>query len=112
MATRMKPAECCAPIAVKPLADAESKRIAKLAKALADPNRVQILRLIAKHSGPVCACDVVDFLDLSQPTVSHHLGLLKRAGLLRSDRRGLWNFYSLDPAGGAALEHLPGLLER
>lgn len=85
--------------------------MAGLAKALADTNRLEILRLLASQSGPICACDIVDYLDLSQPTVSHHLKILKEAGLLRASRNGLWMFYSLDPDGARALANLTGLIE-
>ncbi len=68
-------------------------------KALADPNRLEIMRVVAAQSGPVCACDIVDRFDLSQPTISHHLKTLRDAGLLVSRRSGLWRFYSPDPDG-------------
>ena len=77
-------------------------------KALADPNRIEMLRLLAQQPGPVCACDIVDHFDLSQPTVSHHLKILKEAGLLRGTRNGLWAFYKYDSDGARALE---GLIE-
>jgi len=106
MATRTRPAGCCASANIEPLPDQESGRLAQIAKALADPNRIQILRLLGQKDGPVCACDVVDYLDLSQPTVSHHLGVLKRAGLVSADRRGLWMFYTVDPDGADRLAQL------
>ena len=112
MAARAKPAGCCAPRAVKPLAKRDLDRLALTAKAIADPNRIEILRLVAQQSGPVCACDIVDHFELSQPTVSHHLKILKQAKLLRGTRSGLWAFYEVDPDGLAALGKLTGILGR
>ena len=95
MAKRTRPAGCCAKVSTTPLPDAEAERLAHIAKALSDPNRIRILHLLAGQDGPLCACDVVDHLELSQPTVSHHLGKLKKAGLINAERRGLWMFYSI-----------------
>ena len=110
MAARVKPAGCCAPRAVKHLPERKLERVAMVAKALADPNRIEILRLLAQQAAPVCACDIVERFDLSQPTVSHHLKILKEAGLLRGTRNGLWAFYEVDPDGARLLEGLTGLL--
>ena len=68
-------------------------------KALSDPTRMEILRIVAAQPGPVCACDIVDRFKLSQPTISHHLKTLSNAGLLISRRSGLWRFYTPDPDG-------------
>lgn len=106
MATRNKPARCCAPVSVRRLPGKKVERIAAVAKALSDPNRIEILRLIAGQDGPVCACDIVDKFELSQPTISHHLKVLKNAGLLKSGRQGLWVYYSTDAAALRAIEEL------
>ncbi len=111
MVARTKPADCCAPTWVEPLPAGRLQRLAAVARALSDPSRIEILRLLARQQGPMCACDIVGHFDLSQPTVSHHLRTLREAGLLRADRRGLWMFYSVDPDGGATLDGLSGLLE-
>ena len=84
--------------------------MATVAKALADPNRIQILRFVNQQRGPVCACDIVSQFDLSQPTVSHHLKLLREARLVRNTRKGLWMFYESDPKGGAALREVMRLV--
>ena len=81
-----------------------------IAKALADPNRIEIMRLLAQQKGPLCACDIVEHFDLSQPTISHHLRILKEAGLLRGTRNGLWAFYEAEPDGVDVLEGLTGFL--
>jgi len=81
-----------------------------IAKALADPNRIEIMRLLAQQEGPLCACDIVEHFDLSQPTISHHLRILKEAGLLRGTRNGLWALYEAEPDGVAVLEGLTRFL--
>lgn len=111
MATRTRPAGCCTLTAVKRLPKRQLDRAVRIAKALADPNRIEMLRLVARQSGPMCACDIVEHFDLSQPTVSHHLKTLKQAGLLRGTRKGLWAFYELDPEGVGLLAGLAGLLD-
>lgn len=111
MTARARPASCCNLRAVEPLPDEQLQHVAKLAKALGDPNRIEMLRLLAHQPGPVCACDVVERFDLTQPTVSHHLRILKDAGLLRSTRNGLWVFYEVDTEGLDSLRDLTGLLD-
>jgi len=110
MATRTKPEGCCAPVPVEPLSEERLDHWSALAKALADPNRLEILRLVARQPGPLCACDIVGHVELSQPTVSHHLKILKDAGLLQASRSGLWMFYSVDPGAADALAELTGVL--
>ncbi len=68
-----------------------------LFKALADPARVKIVNLLAVAGDPVCACDFEAALQLSQPTVSHHLRKLTDAGLLHREQRGKWAYFSIDP---------------
>ena len=70
------------------------------------------MRLLAGQEGAVCACDIVEHVDLSQPTVSHHLKVLKEAGLLRSYRQGLWAFYETEAAGVGLLDCLTGFVSR
>ncbi len=77
---------------------------ATLFKALADPARVAILATLARAADEVCVCDFTAGLDLNQSTVSHHLKLLKDAGLVNSVRRGTWGYYSLAPDARARLE--------
>lgn len=111
MAERTRPAGCCVAVAIKPLPARQAGRITAVAKALADRNRVEILRLLARQPGPLCACDVVEHFDLSQPTVSHHLKVLREAGLLSATRRGLWTFYAPHPEARRALSALAALLD-
>ena len=93
MAQRKKPDACCPVIRVRPLSAASRDRLTSMLKALSNPTRLEILRAIAAQPGPVCACDVVDRFDLSQPTISHHLKVLADAGLVTREQRGKWAWY-------------------
>jgi ArsR family transcriptional regulator, arsenate/arsenite/antimonite-responsive transcriptional repressor len=87
---------CCAPLSGAALARDDARRLAQVLKALADPARLQVISLIrAAPGGEVCVADLVRELDLSQPTVSHHLRVLHDAGLLRRERRGSWVWYAV-----------------
>ena len=68
-----------------------------IAKALGDPIRMQLVDVLRKHAGKVCVCELVPLFDLSQPTVSHHLKVLREAGIVGSERRGLWAYYYVNP---------------
>ncbi|MBA2597572.1 MAG: metalloregulator ArsR/SmtB family transcription factor [Chloroflexota bacterium] len=68
-------------------------------RALGDPTRLEIFRLLAAQEAPVCACDVVDRFGLAQPTISHHLRILREAGLVTTEKRGVWAWYAVDPRG-------------
>jgi ArsR family transcriptional regulator len=100
------PIACCAPLAAPMLSDEEAEATAALFRALGDPARVRILNALATTDGPVCVCELVDPLGLSQPTVSHHLKKLTDAGLLERERRGRWAYYSLDPEAASTLAAL------
>jgi ArsR family transcriptional regulator len=84
----------------------EAEASALLFKALAQPARIRIVNLLATASEPVCVCELTAPLELSQPTVSHHLKKLVRAGLLRREERGTWAYYSLDREAFARLASL------
>ncbi len=104
MSTRPRPLGCCSvPSEVAPLPAAERGRLVAALKALADENRLEMYRLIAAQDAPLCACDVVDRFGLSQPTVSHHLKVLREAGLVTVSRSGVWAHYAADPRGLALL---------
>ncbi|HEY7033000.1 MAG TPA: metalloregulator ArsR/SmtB family transcription factor [Thermomicrobiales bacterium] len=104
MTTKTRPAGCCEiPIEPLPLPAAEQERIVAIYKALADATRLDVFRLIAAQEAPICACDVVDRFDVSQPTISHHLKVLREAGLITVSRRGVWAYYAADPRGLALL---------
>ena len=86
---------CCRPLSAPALTDDEAASTATLFKALADPARVKIVNLLARSEASVCACEFEPALDLSQPTVSHHLKKLTEAGLLEREQRGKWAYFSL-----------------
>lgn len=104
MSTRQRPTGCCAvPTQPPALPENERDRLVAAFKALADPTRLAMFRLIAAQDAPLCACDVVDRFDLSQPTISHHLKVLREGGLITVTRRGVWAYYAADPRGLARL---------
>jgi len=91
-----EPVSCCAPLAASELSSAEAIATAELFKALADPARVRIVNVLATaHGEPVCICNLVEPLGLSQPTVSHHMKKLLDAGLVEREQRGKWAYFSL-----------------
>jgi ArsR family transcriptional regulator len=98
---------CCEPVVYPDVDRRQAERMAAAAKALGDPIRLQLVDVLRKHAGKVCVCELVPLFDLSQPTVSHHLKVLREAGLVDSERRGLWAYYFVIPD---ALEELAGWL--
>ena len=91
-------AVCCAPLSASPLTVGEADQLAAQLKALADPTRLRLLSmLLASENLEACTCDVTEPLGVSQPTVSHHLKVLRDAGLVESERRGLWAYYYVLP---------------
>ena len=89
---------CCPPLLEGRLTSDDANYLATIFRVLGEPARLQILSLIAaQHSQEVCACELVETLGLSQPTVSHHLKVLYEAGLLTKDRRGTWIYYRILP---------------
>lgn len=88
---------CCKPIAYPDIAPEQAERMAAIAKALGDPIRLQLVDVLRRHAGRVCVCELVPLFDLSQPTVSHHLKKLREAGIVGSERRGLWAYYYVIP---------------
>src|SRR5438552_11903401 len=97
---------CCGPD-TPPLPEEARDELAARFKALADPARVAIVNRLAA-ADEVCVCDFVASLELAQPTVSHHLKVLRDAGLVESSRRGTWAFYRLVPGAVRALRHTLG----
>lgn len=98
----------CSPLIREPLSAEQAAELATTFKALGDPVRLQLLSLIASHAdGEACSCDIAPAVDVSQPTISHHLKTLRAAGLIESERRGSWVYYRVVPA---ALELLAGTL--
>jgi ArsR family transcriptional regulator, arsenate/arsenite/antimonite-responsive transcriptional repressor len=95
------PVLCCTPNA-STLSEPEAEELASRFKALADPTRVAIVNRLST-ADEVCVCELNGAFDLSQPTISHHLRILREAGLVEATRRGTWAYYRLVPETVAAL---------
>ena len=101
---------CCPELLTAPLDEGQAVELAKVFKALGDPVRLRLLSMIASRAGgEVCVCDLTPAFDLSQPTISHHLKLLRQAGLIDCERRGTWVYYWLLPE---MTDRLAGILTR
>jgi ArsR family transcriptional regulator, arsenate/arsenite/antimonite-responsive transcriptional repressor len=87
---------CCGTIAAPALSLAQAEEYAEWFKALADPTRIRILNLLARNTAPVCVCDIVDQFPLGQPTISHHLKILRDTCFVRTERRGTFIYYSIN----------------
>jgi ArsR family transcriptional regulator, arsenate/arsenite/antimonite-responsive transcriptional repressor len=98
---------CCEPVVYPDVERRQAERIAAISKALGDPVRLQLVDVLRKHAGKVCVCELVPLFDISQPTLSHHLKVLRDAGVVDSERRGLWAYYYVIPD---ALEEFSGWL--
>ncbi|HWM64097.1 MAG TPA: metalloregulator ArsR/SmtB family transcription factor [Solirubrobacterales bacterium] len=98
---------CCEPVVYPDVQREQAQRMAAIAKALGDPIRLQLVDVLRKHAGKVCVCELVPLFDLSQPTVSHHLKVLRDAGIVASERQGLWAYYYVNPE---SLEEFTGWL--
>ncbi len=93
---RPDPELCCAPLLQSVLDEEQASELAGVFKALADPVRLRLVSIIGTaESGEVCACDLPALVDRTQPTVSHHLSLLVRAGVLEREQRGKWAWFRL-----------------
>jgi ArsR family transcriptional regulator len=99
---------CSIPLVREPVSEAAAAGLAQVFKALGDPVRLRLVSLIGAHQGgEVCVCDLNAAFSLTQPTISHHLKVLREAGIIDSQRRGTWVYYRLVPA---ALERMAALL--
>lgn len=101
---------CCeiAPLVREPLSAPAAAALAGMLKALADPVRLRLLSIIASHSGgEACVCEISEGIAVGQPTISHHLKVLRTAGLIDSERRGSWVYYRVIPQ---ALQQLSTVL--
>jgi ArsR family transcriptional regulator len=90
---RANGAPCCEPVVYPDVQRGDALRMAEVAKALGDPVRLQLVDVLRKHAGKVCVCELVPLFDISQPTLSHHLKKLRAAGIVDSERKGLWAYY-------------------
>ena len=100
---------CCIPLVREPLTEDWAGDLARMFKALGDPVRLQLLSRVASHAGgEACVCDLSVGLDLTQPTISHHLRVLRESGLLECERRGTWVYYWVVPSALAQLSAVLG----
>lgn len=104
---RARGERCCEPVVLPEVDAAGAERIAVVAKALADPIRVQLVDVLRTHAGEVCVCELEPLFEVSQPTLSHHLRKLREAQIVGVERHGLWAYYYVLPD---ALEELRGWL--
>ncbi|MGC4108226.1 MAG: metalloregulator ArsR/SmtB family transcription factor [Thermomicrobiales bacterium] len=88
----------------------DRERLVRALKALGEPNRLEIFRLIVAQDEPICVCHIVERIPLQQPTISHHLRQLREAGLVMVSRRGTWAYYAADPRGVEAVDALIGVV--
>jgi ArsR family transcriptional regulator len=98
---------CCEPVVYPDVQREQALRMAAAAKALGDPIRLQLVDVLRRHAGKVCVCELVPLFDVTQPTLSHHLAKLRTAGIVDSERRGLWAYYYVVPG---ALQELSAWL--
>lgn len=99
----------CAPTARETVPAERAEHLAAMFKALGDPVRLRLVSMIASHEGgEACVCELTAAFDLSQPTISHHLRVLREAGLVGCERRGTWVFYRLVPGAVAQLAAVLG----
>jgi ArsR family transcriptional regulator, arsenate/arsenite/antimonite-responsive transcriptional repressor len=105
---------CCSPLVAEPVGEVEAAEVARVFKALGDPIRIRLLSLIGAHEGGrragegVCVCELTGgAFEVTAPTISHHLKVLREAGLIASERRGTWVYYWIE---AATLKRLAGVL--
>ena len=94
---RPKGEPCCVPLVHPEIDLPQAERLAAVGRALSDPIRLQLVDVLRRHAGKVCVCELTPLFEVSQPTVSHHLKVLREAGLVDVERRGLWSFYYVIP---------------
>jgi ArsR family transcriptional regulator, arsenate/arsenite/antimonite-responsive transcriptional repressor len=105
--TDISAGSCCTPIVDEALSEAAAVDLAKGFKALGDPVRLRLLSMIASRGGgEICVCDLTDAFQVKGPTISHHLRVLREAGLIDCERRGTWVYYWVLPAALAQLSQL------
>jgi ArsR family transcriptional regulator len=105
----IQPEPCCTPLVREPLTGESAGDLARMFKALGDPVRLRLLSLVASHAGgEACVCDLSVGFDVTQPTISHHLKVLRESGLLECERRGTWVYYWVVPSALAQLSAVLG----
>jgi ArsR family transcriptional regulator len=95
MAVRTRREDCCPTVLLPdPISASQRERMVAVFRALGDQTRLEVYRLIAAQAEPICVCDITERFDVSQPTISHHLKILREAGLVSVSRRGVWAYYA------------------
>lgn len=100
---RHKNEPCCGPVEAPSLSQTQTDALAGRLKALGDPTRLRMLDLLAQQDAPLCVCDLTDQFPQNQPTISHHLRLLREAGLIASEKQGIWAHYWATDEGRRSL---------
>lgn len=90
---RHKNEPCCGPVEAPSLTQAQTDQLAAHCKALGDPTRLRLLDVLAQQPAPLCVCDLTPQFNQNQPTISHHLKLLREAGLIETEKQGIWAYY-------------------
>jgi ArsR family transcriptional regulator, arsenate/arsenite/antimonite-responsive transcriptional repressor len=99
---------CCDNLPGLRIAAEDAETLAGMFKAISHPVRLQIVDLLSRYGGQVCVCDIEGHFELSQPTISHHLKILRQAELVESEHRGIWVYYHIRPKSVARLQTLLG----
>lgn len=107
---RHKNDPCCAPVEAPSLSRAQTSILADRLKALGDPTRLRLLDLLVQQDVPLCVCDITPQFSQVQPTISHHLKVLREAGLIDTDKRGIWAYYWATDEGRSSLSALQALI--
>ena len=100
---RQRATPCSTPAEAPSLSEAATAAIADRLKALGDPTRLRMLDLLAQQPEPLCVCDITPRFPQNQPTISHHLRLLREAGLIETEKRGTWSYYWATELGRRSL---------
>ena len=109
---KLRPVDCCTTaVATDPLSDKERTGLVSVFHALSDPTRLEIFRLVAAQQEAICVCDITGRFDVTQPTISHHLRVLREAGLVSVSRRGIWAYYAVKDDGLDLLGNVLGTLQ-
>jgi ArsR family transcriptional regulator, arsenate/arsenite/antimonite-responsive transcriptional repressor len=111
--TSQRTEPCCEPteqLVPSALDTTQSATLAERLRALADPTRLRMLDLLVEQSRPLCVCDITAQFDQHQPTISHHLRLLRQAGLIAGEKRGVWSYYWATEVGKRSVVLLKTLL--
>jgi ArsR family transcriptional regulator len=96
---RHKSDPCCGVVRAPALTIDQTEALADRLKAVADPTRLRLLDLLVQQPEPICVCDLVPQFPQNQPTISHHLRILRQAGLIDTEKRGIWAYYWATPEG-------------